>query len=83
MSSVSKATQAFPTGPTLKLYVIEGKGGGGQQASCLVAKQAVEFPQVLASYRLANSHYIVVSLKILQQISSSHYYVANTHYKYI
>ena len=23
--------------------------GGGQQASCLVAKQAVEFPQVLAS----------------------------------
>ena len=25
-------------------------GGGGQQASCLVAKQAVEFPQVLASY---------------------------------
>ena len=33
--------------------------------------------------RPANSHYIVVSLKILQQISSSHYYVANTHYKYI
>ena len=31
----------------------EGRGGGGgegeQQASCLVAKQAVEFPQVLAS----------------------------------
>ena len=26
-----------------------GGGGGGQQASCLVAKQAVEFPQVLAS----------------------------------
>ena len=31
-----------------------GRGGGGrwgeeQQASCLVAKQAVEFPQVLAS----------------------------------
>ena len=24
-------------------------GGGVQQASCLVAKQAVEFPQVLAS----------------------------------
>ena len=23
--------------------------GGGQQASCLVTKQAVEFPQVLAS----------------------------------
>ena len=36
---------------------MEGGGGGGkrrrrgeeQQASCLVAKQAVEFPQVLAS----------------------------------
>ena len=30
-----------------------GRGGGGeeeQQASCLVAKQAVEFPLVLASY---------------------------------
>ena len=26
-----------------------GGGGGGQQASCLVTKQAVEFPQVLAS----------------------------------
>ena len=26
------------------------RGGGGQQATCLVAKQAVEFPQVLASY---------------------------------
>ena len=24
-------------------------GGGGQQATCLVAKQAVEFPQVLTS----------------------------------
>ena len=28
---------------------MDGGGGGGQQASCLVAKQAVEFPQVLAS----------------------------------
>ena len=27
-----------------------GGGGRGQQASCLVAKQDVEFPQVLASY---------------------------------
>ena len=27
----------------------EEGGGGGKQASCLVAKQAVEFPQVLAS----------------------------------
>ena len=26
-----------------------GGGGGGQQASCLVAKQAVKFPQELAS----------------------------------
>ena len=25
------------------------RGGGGKQASCLVAKQAVEFAQVLAS----------------------------------
>ena len=32
---------AFPSGPA---HVIEG-----QQASCLVTKQAVEFPQVLAS----------------------------------
>ena len=31
-------------------------GGGGQQASSLVAKQAVEFPQVLASnYNCTNS----------------------------
>ena len=29
-----------------------GGGGGEQQASCLVAKQAVEFPQVLASILL-------------------------------
>ena len=29
--------------------VLEEEGGGGQQASCLVAKQAVKFPQVLAS----------------------------------
>ena len=27
----------------------EGGGGSNMQASCLVAKQAVEFPQVLAS----------------------------------
>ena len=34
----------------------EGGGGGGageQQASCLVAKQAVEFPQALTSTILA------------------------------
>ena len=28
--------------------VLEEEGEGGQQASCLVAKQAVEFPQVLS-----------------------------------
>ena len=28
---------------------VGGGEGGGQQATCLVAKQAVEFPQVLAS----------------------------------
>ena len=34
-----------------------GGGGGGEQwASCLVAKQAVEFPQVLASlYNVAGT----------------------------
>ena len=51
MFSVSKADRA--TGPTLKLHVMEekwgGGGGGGKQASCLVAKQAVEFPHILAS----------------------------------
>ena len=37
------------------MFIVEhgrGRGGGGageQQASCLVAKQPVEFPQVLAS----------------------------------
>ena len=46
MFSVSKAEHS---GPTLKLHVIKG-GGEAQQASCLVAKQAVEFPQVLAWY---------------------------------
>ena len=29
--------------------MLEEEEGGGQQDSCLVAKQAVEFPQVLAS----------------------------------
>ena len=36
-----------------KLGVLEEEGGGrggATQATCLVAKQAVEFPQVLASY---------------------------------
>ena len=46
MFSVSNAEHASSTSPTL--VACDG-GGGGQQASCLVAKQAVEFPQVLAS----------------------------------
>ena len=44
-----KAERASSTGPTpYKLHVME-EGGGGKQASYSVAKQAVEFPQVLAS----------------------------------
>ena len=39
---------ASSTGPSCDGGGEEG-GGGGQQASCLVAKQAVEFPQVLAN----------------------------------
>ena len=52
MFSVSKAEHASSKGPTLKLHVMEDGGGGGGGATglaCLVAKQAVEFPQVLAS----------------------------------
>ena len=52
MFSVSKGELTSSMGLTLKLHIMEeeeGGGGGGQQASCLVAKQAVEFPQVLAS----------------------------------
>ena len=30
----------------LPTVIGEGGGGGGEQASCLVVKQAVEFPQV-------------------------------------
>ena len=42
--SVERASSIGPAA------IEEGRrGGGGQQASCLVAKQAVEFPQVLAS----------------------------------
>ena len=36
--------QASSMGPAM---MEEGKGGGATQASCLVTKQAVEFPQVL------------------------------------
>ena len=54
MFSVSKAEHASSKGPTLKLHVMEdggggGGGGGATGLACLVAKQAVEFPQVLAS----------------------------------
>ena len=42
--SAFKAEQALLHG-----CVGGGGGGGGQQATCLVAKQAVEFSQVLAS----------------------------------
>ena len=38
-------------GPTLKLHMMEG-GGGGKQASCLVAKQVMEYPQVLLASRV-------------------------------
>ena len=41
--SAFKAEQALLHG------CVGGGGGGGQQATCLVAKQAVEFSQVLAS----------------------------------
>ena len=37
-------------GPTLKLHMMEG--GGGKQASCLVAKQVMEYPQVLLASRV-------------------------------
>ena len=38
---------ASSTGPAV---MEEGRRGGKQQASCLVVKQAVYFPQVLASF---------------------------------
>ena len=31
------------------MHVMDEEGGGGKQASCLLAKQAVEFPHVLAT----------------------------------
>ena len=42
--------QALPKGLLEEEEEGGGGGGGGQQATYLVAKQAVEFPQVLASY---------------------------------
>ena len=47
---VSKAEQALLHGC---VGGGKGGGGGGGEATCLVAKQAVEFPQVL----LASYHY--------------------------
>ena len=43
MFSVFKAEHASST----SVLEEEEEEGGGQQASCLVAKQAVEFPQVI------------------------------------
>ena len=42
----------------------EEEGGGGQQASCLVAKQAVDFPQVQASNIIYNIIQVQWPLKI-------------------
>ena len=45
-----------------------GAGGGGQLATCLVAKQAVEFPPVLASlykYVLSQSLKLVKGARLL------------------
>ena len=42
MFSASEDEHASSMGPTLKLHVMRG---GGHQGSCLVAKQAAEFPQ--------------------------------------
>ena len=41
-----------------------GGGGGGQQASCVAAKKAVEFPQVLASLLLVFYGDLLVSCDI-------------------
>ena len=44
----------------------DGGGEEGQQAFCLVAKQAVEFPQVLSSY---NNYCELYKEKIKVQLS--------------
>ena len=65
MFSVSKAEHASSKGPTLKLHVMEdgGRGGGGGATglACLVAKQAVEFPQVLANILAASIIIFIIS----------------------
>ena len=43
------ASSKGPGCPSMMEEGRRGGGGGGQQASCLVAKQAVEFPQVYCS----------------------------------
>ena len=43
----------------------EEERGGGQQASCLVAKQAVEFPQVLASLHNTLAHSTVTQTMLV------------------
>ena len=54
--------------PRMGPAVMEGGGGGGQQAPCLVAKQAVECPQVLASSLLLQ-HSLVLDTTL--QLSKS------------
>ena len=54
MFSVEYASSMGPA--VMRMGEGGGGGGGGQQASSLVAKQDVEFPQVLASnYNCTNS----------------------------
>ena len=57
ISNIATAFRCFMVflqaiGPLFPLF-----GGGGQQASSLVAKQAVEFPQVLASDIILHTPY--------------------------
>ena len=49
-----------------------GGGGGGQQAPCSVAKQAVEFPQVLTSYFLLFHNYIAQAPAISSSSHTAH-----------
>ena len=49
MFSVEHASSMGPAAMEEERREGGGGGAGEQQASCLVAKQAVEFPQVLAS----------------------------------
>ena len=50
-------------------HVSKEGGGGGQQASCLVAKQAVEFPQVLASKIILPKHFTFILNGLLFLVS--------------